>query len=118
MSDAADMTVTDARGRVLQLQVVDPAQMMDLMEAAGSAADNKVWMQYALIIASVASIDGVPVPVASTKTAIRRNAVLVGHDGIAAAGKQLYGDAVPAGEDEDGERAGEDEDGERAIAKN
>lgn len=100
MSETDDMQVTDSRGRVLKLRVIDPGQMLDLMEAAGTASDNRAWMQYALMVASVASIDGVPMPAAANKRDVRANAVMIGHDGIAAATQKLYAPAAATPEDQ------------------
>lgn len=95
-----ERTVTDSNGRIITLRVLDPADMLDLLEAAGPASANVGWIRYASVVASVSAIDGVPVPIASTKAHILAAARKLGNEGFAAVGKFLYGDGteVPAGE--------------------
>jgi hypothetical protein len=104
MGETAERSVTDARGRKIVLRVLDPADMLDMLEAAGTASSNVGWVRYASVISSVASIDDVPVPISSTKLQIRAVARRLGNDGFAAVGTFLFGDdtAAPA----DGELEG------------
>jgi hypothetical protein len=87
---ADEKTVTDSRGRKIVYRELAPADMMDLMEAAGGASGNAGWMTLALVVASVTSIDGTPVPVASSKADVKRNANALGNDGIVAVQRVLF----------------------------
>lgn len=74
-------------GRRLALRELDPADMLDLIEAAGSAVTGpsaSTWLGYAEMICSVTAIDGVPVQMPVTKDQIRALARKIGKDGIAA----------------------------------
>jgi len=92
--------VTDANGRVYAIRELDPADMLDLFEAAGDASDNQRWVQFALIVTSVTAIDNVPLPLATTKNDIRANAKLIGNAGIVAVSKAVMGEVAPAGKAE------------------
>ncbi|WP_418610812.1 hypothetical protein [Gluconobacter cerinus] len=75
-----------ADGRCLSLKEIDPADMLDLIEAAGSAvtgASAAAWLGYAEMICSVTAIDGVPVQMPGTKEEIRDLARRIGKGGIA-----------------------------------
>lgn len=74
-------------GRRLTLRALDPADMLDLIEAAGSAVigpSASTWLGYAEMICSVTAIDGVPVQMPVTKDQIRALARKIGKEGIAA----------------------------------
>lgn len=76
-----------ADGRCLSLKEIDPADMLDLIEAAGSAvtgASAAAWLGYAEMICSVTAIDSVPVQMPGTKEEIRDLARRIGKIGIAA----------------------------------
>nr|WP_249200117.1 hypothetical protein [Gluconobacter sp. Dm-62] len=76
-----------ADNRRLTLREIDPADMLDLIEAAGSAvngASASTWLGYAEMICSVTAIDGVPVQMPQSKDEIRDLARRVGKAGIAA----------------------------------
>ena len=63
MTIPASITLPD--GRVFTLQEIDPGDMLDLIEAAGSAMNSEAssaWLGYAQSLATVVEIDGVPVP--------------------------------------------------------
>lgn len=49
-------------GHTYRLRVLDPADMLDLIESAGENAGNKVWLRFAMLACSVQAIDDVPVP--------------------------------------------------------
>ncbi len=89
--DVAPVTITDAAGRKIVLRVLDPADMLDLLEAAGAASTNAGWVRYASVIASVSSIGDVPVPLARRKADILTVARKLGNEGFAAVGEYLYG---------------------------
>lgn len=88
------LTTTDARGRVIKVRVMDPGEMLDLLEAAGPSSGNQGYMQYAAVVSSVESIDGMPVPSATSKDRLRANAKLIGNDGIVAATRILFGSST------------------------
>lgn len=74
-------------GRTLYLKEVDPGDMLDLIEAAGSAMrgdSSSAWLAYAQTIATVARIDDRPFPFPTTKEEVRALARLVGNDGLEA----------------------------------
>ncbi|WP_428375198.1 hypothetical protein [Lichenicoccus sp.] len=77
--------------------------MLDLLEAAGSAASSEAWMRYALMICSVNAIDGRPVLMPRSKDAVRELARKIGNVGMDALSRAHYpddviGDAANAGE--------------------
>lgn len=78
-------TVLLSDGRCLTLREIDPADMLDLIEAAGSAVmgpSAATWLGYAEMICSVTAIDGVPVQMPSTKDEIRELARRLGKAGV------------------------------------
>lgn len=93
-------SVVDAKGRTITLRILDPADMLDLFEAAGSASSNAGWVRYASVVASVSGIDGVPIPIPAKKEAIRTLARRLGNDGFAAVAKFLFGDGEGAPKDD------------------
>ncbi|MFT9220371.1 hypothetical protein [Gluconobacter oxydans] len=85
MSDFPQEVVLSDNRR-LTLREIDPADMLDLIEAAGSAingASASAWLGYAEMICSVTAIDGVPVQMPQTKDEIRELSRRVGKAGIA-----------------------------------
>lgn len=77
------ITATDTRGRVFQMKTLDPADMLNTIEiAGGAAAENQTWLRMAMLLATVSTIDGIPVPVAGTKNQILNNARMIGNDGL------------------------------------
>lgn len=92
MSESKPLVATDARGRVLRFKEMDPSDMLDLYEAAGSNSGNRSWMSMALIVVSLTDIDGIPVPMAIDKAGVKRNARTLGNDGLVAGQKLFYGD--------------------------
>ena len=77
-------------GRRFSLREVDPGDMLDLIEAAGTAAGSAAWMRYALMICAVSAIDGKPVFMPHTKDAVRDLGRRIGHDGMAALSRAHY----------------------------
>ncbi|GBR54990.1 hypothetical protein AA106555_1892 [Neokomagataea thailandica NBRC 106555] len=72
-------------GRILALKELDPADMLDLIEAAGAAANGPsagAWLGYAEMICSVTAIDNVPVQMPVTKDEIRDLARRIGKAGL------------------------------------
>lgn len=101
MTDTTEKSVVDSLGRKISLRILDPADMLDLLEAAGSASSNAGWIRYASVISSVSSIADIPVPIASRKSDILATARRLGNEGFAAVGAYLFGDgtAAPANAD-------------------
>ncbi len=77
-------------GRRFSLREVDPGHMLDLIEAAGTAAGSAAWMRYALMICAVSAIDGKPVFMPHTKDAVRDLGRRIGHEGMAALSRAHY----------------------------
>lgn len=77
-------------GRRLALRETNPADMLDLIEAAGSAASSGAWMRYALMICSVSAIDGKPVLMPLTKSGVRDLAKKIGNTGMEALARVHY----------------------------
>ena len=69
-------------GRRFTLRETNPADMLDLIEAAGSAAGSSAWLRYALMICSVSAIDGKPVLVPTTKNGVRELGKRIGNKGM------------------------------------
>lgn len=92
----SDLTVTDARGRVIKLRELDPADMLDLIETAPQCDAMSAWLRYATVIHSVEKIDDLPIPRPTMKEHVRALAKRLGNDGYAAVALALYGaDASP-----------------------
>ena len=80
---------------------INPGDMLDLIEAAGSAAGSAAWMRYALLICSVEAIDGKPVMMPHTKDGVRELGRKIGNAGIAALSSFHYpAEADHSAEDE------------------
>ena len=79
-------------GRRFSLRETNPADMLDLIEAAGSAAASGAWMRYALLICSVNAIDGKPVLMPLTKDAVRDLGKRIGNIGMEALARAHYPD--------------------------
>ena len=69
-------------GRRFTLREANPGDMLDLIEAAGSAASSSAWMHYALMICSVSAIDGKPVMMPTTKQGVRELGRKIGNVGM------------------------------------
>ncbi len=81
-------------GRRFALQSSTPADMLDLLEAAGNAASSEAWMRYALMICSVNAIDGRPVLMPRSKDAVRELGRKIGNVGMDALSRAHYPDDV------------------------
>ena len=101
MSDSAEATktVTDRNGRVIGYREMNPADMLDLLEAAGAASQNGGWVAYAITICSVTAIDGNPVPTPRTKDQVKALAARLGNASYVALANEMFGPA-PATEGE------------------
>ncbi|WP_239479216.1 hypothetical protein [Lichenicola cladoniae] len=87
--------ITCADDRRFALREANPGDMLDLIEAAGSAASSAAWMRYALMICSVSAIDGKPVMMPTTKEAVRELGRRVGNGGMDALSRVHYPDDEP-----------------------
>ncbi|GBQ88294.1 hypothetical protein [Asaia krungthepensis] len=83
-------------GHDLSLRALDPADMLDLIEAGGSAVSGpsaSAWLSYAQMICSVSAINGVPVQMPATKDEIKDLARRIGNDGLSALQEVFVADA-------------------------
>lgn len=87
-------------GRLFSLREANPGDMLDLIEAAGSAASSSAWMRYALMICSVSAIDGKPVMMPTTKQGVRELGCKIGNVGMEALARVHYPEDILIGHDE------------------
>ena len=77
--------VVDSRGRLLGLRRLSVLDRLRLYEAAGAELSrNDRWLGLAVLAASVAAIDGVPVPIPASKAAIEAAVQRLDEAGLAA----------------------------------
>lgn len=84
---AIPQEVVTAGGHRFSLKEMDPGDMLDLIEAAGTALSGpsaSAWLNYAQMICAVTAIDGVPVQMPVSKDEIRDLARRIGNDGVEA----------------------------------
>lgn len=81
---AETTTLTDKRGRTLQIRHLTAADQFDLLEAAGNRADYNQWFGMAALVFSCVAIDGVPLPTPHKPEDFKKNAVILMDDGIKA----------------------------------
>ena len=74
--------VLEAGGLRLRLRVLDPADMLDLIEAAGENSDNRAWLRFAMLVCSVEAIDEVPAPFPRDVAGIKALARRLGTDAL------------------------------------
>ena len=98
------LEIDSGDGRRFLLREADPADMLDLIEAAGSAASSTAWMRYALMICSVSSIDGKPVMMPATKQGVRELGKKIGNVGIEALARAHYPNDKVADDDHSQDR--------------
>lgn len=82
-------------GTVLSLGELDPGDLLDLIEAGGSAmagASAGAWLNYAQMICSVRAINRVPVQMPATKNEIRELARKIGNEGVSALHPLFFSD--------------------------
>jgi hypothetical protein len=83
-------SVTDSRGRVLQIRRLTALDKLRLFKAAGPVlAQNQSWLGMAVLAVSVTAIDDVPVPVPTSEQQIEALVGRLGDAGIAAVGEAL-----------------------------
>ena len=81
---------TDAQGRRLVLRRLSALDKLRLYKAAGPAlTQNGAWMGVAALAASVASIDGVPVPAPSSEAQVEALVARLGEAGLDAVSAAL-----------------------------
>ncbi len=86
----AGPSVTDAQGRMLALRRLTALDKLRLFKAAGpTLAQNQSWLGMALLAASVAAIDDVPVPQPASEAQVEALVGRLGDAGIAAVGAAL-----------------------------
>ena len=77
--------VVDTRGRLLLLRRLSVLDRLRLYEAAGAELSrNDRWLGLAVLAASVAAIDGVPVPMPASKAGIEAAVQRLDEEGLAA----------------------------------
>lgn len=87
-------------GRRFTLREANPGDMLDLIEAAGSAAASSAWMRYALMICSVSAVDGKPVMMPTTKQGVRELGRKIGNVGMETLARVHYPENIQAGTSE------------------
>lgn len=86
--------VVDARGRLLGLRRLSVLDRLRLYEAAGAELSrNDRWLGLAVLAASVAAIDGVPVPIPASKAGIEAAVQRLDEAGLAAVAAGLTPEA-------------------------
>ncbi len=81
---------TDVNGVKYELRELTPVDTLDIIEAAGDASANSTWIQYAMMICAVESINGDSVPMPQNKQQVRKLAKRVGNAGIVAIQKVMF----------------------------
>ena len=88
--------VTDAQGRRLALRRLGALDKLRLFKAAGAQlAQNQPWLGMALLAASVAAIDDIPVPPPTSEAQIEALISKLGDDGINAVATALAPETAP-----------------------
>lgn len=85
-------TVTATNGLKLQIEELDPGDMLDLFEIAGGAASSQAWVIYASTVCAVRAVDDVPIPFPTNKAEIKAIARRLGAQGVAAAIDAIRGE--------------------------
>lgn len=80
----AETTITDAKGRVIVLRKPGVLAQFKIVEAAGTAAANQVWMGMVMPLIYVASVDGEAVYCPTTRREIDALIQRLDEDGIIA----------------------------------
>lgn len=82
--EAAQVDVTDARGRILTLKKPDVLAQFDLIEALGDLAKNDVYRIMCIPAIYVVAIDGSPAPAPSNRDQMRALISRLGEEGFEA----------------------------------
>lgn len=86
-------TITDARGRQIDVELLDTLKRRRFLRNMGAAADVQVWLGEALVAAQARSIDGVPVVLPATPDQADALVARLDADGINAIAEWLQGKA-------------------------
>lgn len=89
-------TITDAKGRQIEVAMLGTREQMRLMRACGPAADIQRYMLNAIIAASARSIDSVPVTFPRTADEVDALADKLGGPGITAIQEWIEAKAADA----------------------
>jgi hypothetical protein len=95
---AAEVTVTDARGRVFTLRKPGVLAQFRLVEALGDTAKNQTYMGMVLPVIFVAAIDGEPVMTPSSKLQVEALIQRLDEDGLSVIGAAVasnFGNSDP-----------------------
>lgn len=96
---------TDARGRRIVVSQLNALQYYNLIKAMGSAAENAAALDFAMIAATVRSIDTVKFAVPTSERDVQFIIQQLDFDGIAAAGTALKNLGMTAADDSKAEVA-------------
>lgn len=78
-----DTKITDRLGRVLALRRLTVLDRLRLFKAAGPVlSENHPWFGMAVLAASVAAIDGVPIPMPTNESQIEAAVSRLGDEGL------------------------------------
>lgn len=66
MSNEPNTTITDQKGRALEVRRPTRRDSMRLMRGWGTACNVEMWVGQAMLAATCRSIDGVPIPLPTT----------------------------------------------------
>lgn len=78
-----DTRITDRLGRVLSLRRLTVLDRLRLFKAAGPVlSENHPWFGMAVLAASVAAIDGVPIPLPANELQIEAAVSRLGDEGL------------------------------------
>lgn len=97
----AEVTVTDARGRVITLKKPGVLAQFRLVEALGDSAKNDVYMGMVAPLIFVSAIDGDPVYQPSKKSEVEALIQQLDEDGLAAVmskAMEAFGNSDPEGD--------------------
>jgi hypothetical protein len=97
----AEVTVTDARGRVITLKKPGVLAQFRLVEALGDSAKNDVYMGMVAPLIFVSAIDGDPVYQPSKKSEVEALIQQLDEDGLTAVmekAREAFGNSDPEGD--------------------
>jgi hypothetical protein len=96
-----EATITDSRGRVIELRKPDPLAQFRLIEVVGgAAAENRIYMGMVFPLLFVTSVGGTPVPAIQSKTQLEALIQRLDEDGITAVSTGVNEHFAPKSEDE------------------
>lgn len=92
------LTLSHSDGRKIGVRILDMADMLDLMEAAGQVSTNQGWMNLAIPAVSVDYLDEKPVPIPATKEKIKQRTRELGNERMGAIIWALFQRKTPEAE--------------------